>query len=76
MGAAERHRSRSTQGAENAKNARPYPEVCKNSACAGAEDGSTELRTVAVSENKQYRNRAKASLLREQKEQEEQDQEQ
>ena len=35
-----------------------------NSACAGAEDGSTELHTVAVRENKQYRNRAKASLLR------------
>ena len=34
-----------------------------NSACAGAEDGSTELHTVAVRENKQYRNRAKASLL-------------
>ena len=35
-----------------------------NSACAGVEDGSTELHTVAVRENKQYRNRAKASLLR------------
>ena len=35
-----------------------------NSACAGAEGGSTELHTVAVSENKEYRTRAKVSLLR------------
>ena len=33
-----------------------------NSACVGAEDGSKELHTVAVRENKQYRNRTKASL--------------
>ena len=35
-----------------------------NSACTGEEDGSTELHTVAVRENKQYRNRTKALLLR------------
>ena len=43
---------------------RKCPEVCMNSACAGAEDGITELHTVAVREKKQYRDRAKASLLR------------
>ena len=35
-----------------------------SSACAGAEDGNTELHTVAARENKQCRNRRKASLLR------------
>ena len=46
MGAAGRHRSRCTHGAESAENARPSPELCMNGACAGAEDGSTELHTV------------------------------
>ena len=38
-------------------NVRPSPDVCMSSACAEAEDGCTELHTVAVRENEQYRSR-------------------
>ena len=39
-------------------------DVCMNIACAGAADGCTELHSVAVRENEQYRSKGKASLPR------------
>ena len=35
------------------------PDVCMNSACAGAADGHRELHTVAVHKNEQHRSRAR-----------------